>query len=178
MKSADSKRLVIDASIARAAGRTDHPVSKACRVFLEGVLKICHRVVLTKEIREEWNKHQTQFSMTWRASMVARKKVAWCEVAQNEVFRTKIRKLDFSETEHAAALKDAHLIEAALETDLRVISLDEIARGLLRRAAQDVKQLKRVHWVNPTKDEEHTMEWLEGGAEDEEVRRLGFDDSA
>lgn len=177
MKSANSKRLVIDASIARAAGRTDHPVSKACRAFLEVVLNICHRVVVTQEISEEWNRHQSNFSVLWRSSMVARKKVARHKVAQNDVFRTGIQNLDFSEKERAAVLKDAHLIEAASETDLTVVSLDETARGLLRRAAQSVKPLKQVLWVNPTKDEEHTIEWLESGAEDEEVRQLGFDDS-
>ncbi|MGO8786191.1 MAG: hypothetical protein ACLQVL_02245 [Terriglobia bacterium] len=175
MNPANSKRLVIDASIARAAGRTDHPISKACRVFLEGVLKICHHVVLTKEISEEWKRHQSKFTVLWRSSMVARKKVAWRKVARNSAVRTRIQDLDFSEKECAAILKDAHLIEAALETDLAVASLDETARGLLRRAAQDVKALKRVLWVNPTKDEEHTIEWLEGGAEAEEPRRLGFE---
>ena len=177
MKSESSKRLVIDASIARAAGRTDHPISKACRVFLEGVLNICHHVVLTKEITEEWNRHQSNFTVFWRSSMFARRKVARHEVAQNDAFRTSIQNFGFSEKERAAVLKDAHLIEAALETDLTIVSLDETARGLLRRAAQNVKPLKQVLWVNPTNDEEHTIGWLEGGAEDEEARQLGFDDS-
>ena len=177
MKSADSKRLVIDASIARAAGRTDHPTSKACRVFLEGVLKICHHVVLTKEISEEWNRHQSNFTLVWRSSMFARKKVARHKVAQNDAFRTRIQNLDFSEKERAAVLKDAHLIEAALETDLVVVSLDETARGLLRKVAQSTKPLKQVLWVNPTHDEEHSIEWLEGGAKGEEARQLGFEDS-
>jgi hypothetical protein len=144
---------------------------------LEGVLNICHHVVLTKEISEEWNRHQSNFILFWRSSVFARKKVARHEVAQNDVFRAGIQNLDFSEKERAAVLKDAHLIEAALETDLTIASLDETARGLLRRAAQNVKPLQPVLWVNPTKDEEHTMEWLEGGAEDEETRQLGFDDS-
>jgi predicted nucleic acid-binding protein len=177
MKLEDSKRLVIDASIARAAGRAEHPISKACRDFLEEVLKICHRVVLTKEIQEEWNRHQSPFTLSWRSSMVARKKVAWLEVAQNDAFRTGIQNFRFSEKERSAVLKDAHLIEAALETDLTVASLDETARGLLRKAAQNVKPLQQVLWVNPTKEEEHTTEWLEGGAEVEQERQLGFDDT-
>ena len=74
--------LVIDASIARAAGRTDHPISKACRDFLEDVLKICHHVVLTKETSEEWKRHQSKFTLLWRSSMFARKKVERPRVAQ------------------------------------------------------------------------------------------------
>jgi predicted nucleic acid-binding protein len=175
MKSANSKRLVIDASIAGAAGRTDHPVSKACRAFMEGVLNICHRVVVTTEISEEWNTHQSNFSLLWRSSMVARKKVAWCKVAHNDVLRTTIQNFGLPEKDCVAALKDAHLIEAALETDLTVVSLDETARALLRRIARSVRSLKHVLWVNPTRDEEHTIEWLEGGAKDEEARQLGYD---
>jgi len=178
MKPENSKRLVIDASIARAAGRTDHPISKACRVFLEGVLNICHHVVLTKGIQEEWNRNQSKFTLFWRSSMFARKKVARSQVVENEAIRTSIHTFDLSDKECAAVLKDAHLIEAALETDLRVVSLDEEARGLLRKMAQSVNPLKQILWVNPTRDEEHTIEWLEGGAEDEEARQLGYDDTA
>lgn len=172
MKSANSKRLVIDASVARAAGRTDHPISKACRVFLEGVLKICHHLVLTKETSEEWKRHQSKFALLWLSSMFARKKVERPRVERNDAVRNRIQDFEFSENECVAALKDAHLIEAALETDHTVVSLDETARGLLTRVAQNMKTLQQVVWVNPTKDEEHTTEWLERGAVDEESRRL------
>ena len=177
MSPGDSKRLVIDASIARAAGRTDHPISKACRAFLDSVLRICHHAVVTRPISEEWNEHQSRFTLSWRSSMYARKKVARPEVAPNDILRARIQNSGITEKECAKALKDAHLIEAALETDLTVVSLDEEARAVFRKAAPRVRALKSVLWVNPTKDEEHTLEWLEGGAEDEEVRQLGFDDS-
>ena len=57
-----SKRLVIDASVARAAGGEDatFPISVYCRDFLQAVLDISHRVVMTPDIRDEWNKHQSK----------------------------------------------------------------------------------------------------------------------
>jgi predicted nucleic acid-binding protein len=177
MKSQDSKRLVIDASIATAAGRTDHPVSKAYRDFLEGVRTICHRVVMTREISAEWNRHQSIFAASWRSSMFARRKVAQPEVGPNEMLRTSIQNSGLTEKECAAALKDAHLVEAALESDFRVVSLDETARAVFRKAAPRVGPLRPVLWANPTKEEDNIIEWLEGGTEDEEVRQLGFDDS-
>lgn len=44
-----SKRLVIDASVARSAGKKDatDPRSVRCRDFLKTVLEISHRVVMT-----------------------------------------------------------------------------------------------------------------------------------
>jgi len=177
MSPGNSKRLVIDPSIARAAGGTDHPVSKACRVCLESILNICHQAVLTRAITEEWKRHRSNFTFLWLSSMYARKKVARPEVAPNVVLRTGIENSGLTEKERAAALKDAHLIEAALESDLRVVSLDETVRAIFRKAAPRVAPLRPVHWANPTKDDEHTIEWLEGGAKDEEVRQLGFEEA-
>ena len=178
MKSVDSKRLVIDASIAGAAGRTDHPISKACRVFLESVLKVCHHTVLTSSITEEWNNHESRFTLSWRSSMFARKKVTRPDVAPNDALRNGIQSSGLTEKECAAALKDAPLIEAALMSDLRVVSLGETARAIFRKAAPRVAPLRPVHWTNPTKDDEHVIEWLEAGAKDEQARQLGFEDSA
>ena len=50
-----SRRLVIDASIARACGGEDavYPTAKSCRDALMAVYDICHRVVMTEAIDEE-----------------------------------------------------------------------------------------------------------------------------
>jgi hypothetical protein len=110
--------------------------------------------------------------------MFARRKVAHPQVALNEMLRTSIQNSGLTEKECAAALKDAHLVEAAVESDVRVVSLDETARAVFRKAAPRVGPLRPGLWANPTKEEDCTIEWLEGGAKDEEVRQLGFDDSA
>ena len=49
--------LVIDASVARAAGGAEATaqVSRECRDFLSTVLTVCHQIVMTPEISEEWN---------------------------------------------------------------------------------------------------------------------------
>lgn len=47
MKKVTSKRLVIDACVARSAGETDHPISAACRGYLLDILAICHKIVMT-----------------------------------------------------------------------------------------------------------------------------------
>jgi hypothetical protein len=72
-----SRRLVIDASVARSSGgeAATYPTSKHCRDFLKATLKICHRVVMTPDIMEEWRAHQSGFARRWRVSMEARKKV-------------------------------------------------------------------------------------------------------
>ena len=50
-----SRRLVVDASVARSATRSEDPTATACRRFLDDILKICHKVVLTREVKSEWD---------------------------------------------------------------------------------------------------------------------------
>ena len=91
-----SKLLVIDASIARSCGAPNatFPTSKNCRDFLNAVLTICHRMVLTDDIKEEWDKHQSIYAKKWRSSMVAKRKVEYrADVAFNQTLRDKLDKV-------------------------------------------------------------------------------------
>jgi hypothetical protein len=169
-----SAALVIDASIARAAGETEHPVSSACRSFLQEVLRVCHRVVMTPEISREWKKHRSNFAFHWRASMTARKKVAHPGPVENQELRGAIQSLDLTDAVRQATLKDIHLVEAAFATEQTIASLDETVRGYLRQISGSVKALRSLVWVNPAKEDEHGTDWLRQGANADEERQLGF----
>lgn len=108
--------------------------------------------------------------------MYARKKIVRSETPPNDALRTGIRTSSLTPEEREAALKDVHLIEAALAADHTVISNDETARSLFRSITQEVGLLKMVVWVNPVRPEEHAIEWLEGGAKKEQQRRLAFEE--
>ena len=169
-----SAGLVIDASIARAAGETEHPVSSACRSFLQEILKICHRVVITPEILEEYKEHRSYFTYKWLTSMWAKKKVVRLDAVENAALRQTIHSLELTDSVRDAILKDIHLVGAAFATDHTVASLDETVRGYLRQITASVRSLRSLVWVNPTKDDDHTTDWLRQGANAEEERRLGF----
>ena len=51
------RRLVIDADVLHSAGESVHPISSACREFLETVFDVGHYVVITDAIQEEWRRH-------------------------------------------------------------------------------------------------------------------------
>jgi hypothetical protein len=169
-----SAALGIDASIARAAGETEHPVSSACRSFLQEVLNICHRVVMTPEISAQWKKHRSRFAYGWLASMTARKKVVRPDPVEDAGLRQTIHSLELTDNVREAILKDIHLVEAAFATDHAVASLDDTARWNLRQITEHVKSLRSLVWVNPIKDDEHTSDWLRQGAKADEERQLGF----
>ena len=71
-------------------------------------------------------------------------------------------------------LKDVLLIEAALQADKIVASLDETVRHCFHEVTSTIVVLKQIAWVNPCKDDEKAIEWLEHGAEREQERCLGY----
>ncbi len=169
-----SKRIVIDASIARSAGKTEHPVSRSCREFLEQVLNICHHVVMTPAIRKEWKKHRSRFAATWLASMTARRKVCVVSPEADVSVVEKLKRAQVTEKDEAVILKDVLLVEAALATDSTVASLDEEVRSLLKGFSDQWGRIRTVAWVNPTKENDRACAWLGSGALPEKARMLGF----
>lgn len=178
MKNKQSKRLVIDASIAQAAGTTEHPTAKLSRDCLLSVLQICHQIVMTPDISQEWNKHQSLFAKKWLRNMIAKKKMVTGVTLTNDEKKqlcNNIDELGNSPNQVKAMLKDVHLLEAALATDCVVISLDEKVRKLFNELSQKIGSLKQIAWVNPTNTDEQTTEWLDNGAEVEKHRQLGHE---
>src|SRR5690349_18158787 len=106
----NSKRLVIDTSVISACGGKDatHPTSKDCRDFLQKVLEISHQAVLTPDMQQEWDRHQSGFVRSWRVAMVARKKLYRLASPINKELRDKIEKVAANAKAHAAMLKDVH----------------------------------------------------------------------
>lgn len=168
--------LVIDTDIARAAGQanTQNERSRSCRDFLETMRDTTqHKVVLTRAIRTEWNKHQSLATLTWRSTMISTKRVCWLDDSVDEELRRKVGQCTTSEKKRDAMLKDIHLIEAALQADKIVISMDETVRQCFHGATRKVGVLRQIAWVNPCKSEEAPIGWLQGGAALEKERLLG-----
>jgi hypothetical protein len=185
MSTKNSKLLVIDASVLKASGDENaiYPTSKHCYQFLQNVLEICHRAVLTRALETEWNNHTSRFGQAWRGKMERRGKLIRIKSLEDSDLRAKIYMADIllenlTENQRSQVKKDIHLIEAALATDKIVVSLDDnTARRFFTLAAQGVEELselKAIAWINPDKPEESSIAWLKGGANPEPERLLGF----
>ena len=176
MRSRDSKRLVVNASVARAAGGVEATasVSVNCTEFLETFRNECvHHVVMTPELSEEWDENQSKFAATWLRSMIARKRFDYEDPPVNQALRDEIEGTATRETEIEVMRKDFHLLEAARSTDQAIISLDETVRGLFARATQHVGEIRDIVWVNPERtEEEEPIEWLKNGAPPDDHRKL------
>ena len=162
-----SRRLVVDASVAGEP-------SKGCRAFLEAVLELCHYIVMTPKIADEWKRHARRFARKWRVRMEARKKVQRIGSTENATLRAKIESKALRRKDREAMLKDVHLLEAAIATDRSIISLDEAARLLFADASKTISEIRNIVWVNPEKPDERPIVWLEEGANPDQERMLGF----
>ncbi len=176
MSKKNTKRLVIDTDVVKASGgeTATHPTSKNCRDFLMTVRTLNYRVVISDEIRKEWDEHASNFARRWWGAMERRKKM--CDIGnprKNKNLRTKILNTARSEKQIKAMEKDFHLLNAALATDQTIISREKRVRQLFKRASQQVCEIQGIIWVNPDKTaEEHPIAWLQNGAPPEAYRRL------
>lgn len=166
--------LVVDASVARAAGKLEaqHPTGIVCRDFLMTVRGVCHRIAWNQSIKAEWDRHRSGFAADWLVSMMNLKKLRPVRDDPLEELRAAIENCSGEASIATIMRKDAHLIESALATDFRVASLDDVARGHFARLVCSFHQLRRVIWVNPGSQEQGAVEWLELGAPAERSRRL------
>ena len=175
MRSRDSKRLVIDTDAAQASGDEDatDPRAVNCRDFLKEVRSQNYRVVMTREISEEWKRHQSRFALEWRVSMDASRRVERIDPPEDNTLRDKVATTTNNENEIEALRKDFHLLQAALAKDQAIISLDETIRQLFKHASQQVGEIRNIIWVNPDRTtEEQPMAWLQNGAPPEPHRQL------
>lgn len=149
--------MVIDASVARSAGRTDHARSRRCRAFLQWALKYCHSLAMSAEIDKEWKKHQSRFTRAWRLDMVQRDKVRNLGSLDSGPLKNRIQSLKLSKpSEQAAVEKDALLVVAAQAADRIVVSLDNAARDLFIKHAARLRTPRGIKWRNP---EEEPIPW-------------------
>ncbi len=172
MSSAQPKRLVIDASVATSTGERGGRGDR-CQAFLRVMIdETYHRLVMTREIGEEWDKHSHPFARRWRRSMNAKRRVDRPNAYHDAAFCLKIERASQTEKALVAMEKDLRLIEAARVTDKRVISLDDTARSYFSAVSSQVGELGDILWVNPVNDDETPTKWLTDGAPNEEQRQL------
>lgn len=166
------ERLVIDASIARSAGESAHPTSSNCRIFLETVMQQGYLLVMTREIKQEWDKHQSRFARTWLSSMVAKKQLL--AISNSGDYANMWDTLDrfYQDKQRKEVIKDIHLLEAAFESDRCIFSLDDKMRSLLQQAIECCPEIAGIIWANPDRDDEKIIIWLQSGVPDSKSRYL------
>jgi hypothetical protein len=172
-KAPESRRIVVDTDVASSASLTNYPRSKACRLVLETILAVCHKVVLTPQQDAEWRNHRSRYTLGWLRQMAARGKWHRLPEEPNTGLVDRVDALpDDGTVDRVQMLKDVHLVEAAMATDGIVLSMDDKMFRRLNRHHAAIGLSKVVAWMNPEEPGEACCRWLERGALIAEARCL------
>jgi len=167
------KRIVVDTDVARAAKRKSPDERAVCCASVLDAMYYCgHVLVLNTPLLDQWMKNPGRAdsewpmaistdSARWFAMMGSRgrlEKVEYC--ADTQLRDAFFACLDGCEI--PSAKEDYMLVDAAVQTDNRVLSLDKRMRRKLGRASDYVSRLGMLMWVNP--DCHDAQGWLEHGA--------------
>lgn len=166
-KTSESKQLVIDACIAFSTGKlaADSPESVKCRSLLLLIKEICHRIVMSAVMLDEWKRNGSPFAQRWLIEMNNLKKVCMIDNPSNRDFRKSIGNMKCSKKEKDVMKKDMHLIEMALKKDKIIISLDEKSKRLFVKLSLTFPRMLDLVWMNPLSHSIHDVEsWLLDGA--------------
>ncbi|WNJ96006.1 hypothetical protein RND59_02505 [Vibrio ruber] len=150
--------FIVDADIARSSGLSEHPVSSGSRSLLENIQKHGHMIAMCPTLRTEWKKHRSYFALKWLSSMFAKKRVKLISPSEN--IEEKIKLHISEEKNKSIALKDAHLINAALCTDRIVASNDDNARNTFYILSMEYGYIKNIIWLNSVRDREFIYDFL------------------
>ncbi len=104
--------------------------------------------------------------------MTSRRRVLNVSVHAASTVRARVESTAASLKDREAISKDCLLIEAALEADRVVLSLDETVRVLFARAALKVVEMRDIVWTNPMIDAEQCCQWLAASAKPDRHRML------
>jgi hypothetical protein len=151
----------IDADIGCAAGKSDNPVSKNSRKFLQFVLQSELEIVMNKKLFDEWRSHRSIFSAKWLTSMYARKRVITVE--ETESISKELSELGLDENEIAIVAKDSHLLDAAHRAGKSIASGDSKTRRILKRINFSSINLREVIWINPKTEAADIVSAFESG---------------
>jgi hypothetical protein len=160
-----SWELVIDASILRAAGSegATHPVSTYSRNVLLDILAICHRAVLSMSLKDEWDTHHSHFARTWLVQMYSSRKITRRLHRDCEHLRQAVNSCErINDRQRQAAEKDFLLIEAALNGDKIVLSIDKRARDVYCELCKTIRDFADIYWLNPVEEPENVRALFRG----------------
>jgi hypothetical protein len=145
--------FVVDASIARACSENTaiYPIATQCRELLLKLQESSYGVVMTKDIQAQWQEYSSDFTEKWLREMTGKRRLKVISSPETDLeIRSLIEPMAKTDQERSAMNKDILLLEAALATDRRIVSLDENATYKYYIANKGkVVKFQQLIWVNP-----------------------------
>lgn len=169
--------LVVDANVISSAGAGASGPSWHCRVFLEAITAadMLH-LVRNRKILQEWTAINARFGLRFLTTMQSTGRIVDLETTDEEAaLLAGMERCSLTKAQQRRLKNDLHLLTAALQSDKRIASQDEEARGCARKLATADSEVGNVLWLNPALPAERPLEWLAQGAPLDSQRLLGHD---
>lgn len=168
-----NKKLVVDANIARSAGdTTSAPHSTHCREVLLAIFSKGYFLVMTEKMEAEWVKHQSNFSLLWRANMAKKNRIFFVSASEFQALHRLITNLAPRVINQKAVLKDFHVFASALASDRLIISDDLALRKHLVKLTGHHPPVGKLIWGSPLEEQDQCAVWVSAGAKQEGARHL------
>lgn len=168
------ENIVIDADIMRAASISEMPPASHAMRALEAIRNGTHKMAWSTPLVAEYKKHESRYSATWRASMLAQKRHQFWEHKDDPELRKSLvaAQPEQATAQEIAVLKDAHLLELANATNGRIVSKDATAKNLFRRACPVLGRYRTTLWGDLTHSPDDVIQWIKDGCVDRADFRL------
>ncbi len=152
--------IVVDASVARAAGETQNIIAQKCREVLDGIFSHDHQLALSKPTYDEWLKKRSEedelstpyasrYAIQWLTKMTSqRDRIKWIEISEHQEFIDQIVAAAPLQ-DQIQVKKDCHLVATAIASDRRVVSNDGKIRKHFQNIGGSIKVLCEILWLNP-----------------------------
>ncbi|MBI4567042.1 MAG: hypothetical protein HY719_01445 [Planctomycetes bacterium] len=145
--------IVVDASVARGAGRTEAPLGKQCRRTLKEICNVCHRILMTPEIKEQWNREASDFARKWKTRMQSLNKIV--RVGSRALLTNPPVEIDtaaISQNDRVPIEKDKFLIQAAVRGERVIVTGDRSFQESWQRHADKFPHVPKITWFCPGRD--------------------------
>ena len=142
-----SNRYVIDANVAKGAGKPTTPCALNCLRLLTRVVDGAHFCVFNEALLLEWRNHASVFARGWLRQMHARKRYQLIEVKKHAALRKALVSAEISEAERSGVEKDLHLLELALAHDKCIVTLEVRLPNYLKADKGLAKFHSQITWI-------------------------------
>jgi predicted nucleic acid-binding protein len=166
--------IVVDADIMRAAGVSEKPNAANARMILESIQQCGHYIVMAKPINDEYKRHQSKFAGRWKNQMISQMRAKFVHYKENPTLRALLIQAlpDDNDAAEAAVIKDAHLLEVALEHGQRIVSKDKKAKNNFQHACAIKGDHRSLLWADATEKPTEVIEWIKNGCTEQNEWRL------
>jgi hypothetical protein len=163
-------RIVVDTSVARAAGDSGDRTAQACLNSLEAILaKSSYLAAFNQSLLREWFKEiedrrgrKRRYASSSAGEWFLKMRRRLVILPERKDFINQCMQAGASLAAASAIRKDLHLVDLAIQADHRVLSTDEKIVGHLRRLGARVPEVCPILWVHPV--DHDAPAWLAGGA--------------